>query len=183
MNSLLSAIAIITIVGHLVSIFRARAYWPFDYYPMYSLPFNKLIYPIVQGDHLTVFCLMDTTDSTKPVDLMSGPDVFPKCFHPLDRLNISYLMLAGLNLNGEQFQNKQRMEDAGRTVISANASTRISLDEILKGFIELAAENGTAVKKMSVIQLEWTNFRDPKSHYKKPDAIKIIGEYVAGINQ
>lgn len=180
MTVFLSVIALVTIFGHLLSTFKSRAYWPFDYYPMYSLPFDKLIYPIVQGNHLTLFCLMDASDPQNTVDLMSGPDVFPPSFHPLDRLNISYLMLFGLNLSSQdQFKNKQRMEDAGRSVLKSTSPTQTSLQDVLQCFIQLASENNRTIKKMQVVQLEWKNFRDANAHYLKPDSVTIVGEALA----
>jgi hypothetical protein len=172
-----SAISLVIVLGHLISIFQSKSYWPFDYYPMYSLPLHKVVYPIIQGEKLTLFSLIDVSDDSNPKDLMSQSGIFPPAFHPLDKLDISYILIQSMPyFSGPDAANKQRMEESTREVHSLASSSNSSVEKTLQKLMRLAHCNQHLIQKIRLIQLEWENFRDPKTSYRHPDRIVLIGE-------
>jgi hypothetical protein len=92
MHLVLSLVALIVLAGQAVAIARFRSYWPFDHYPMYSFPIARMRYPIVRGDLLTMFSLVEVHADGTTTDLLSGADIYPEAFHPLDRIEVVVLL-------------------------------------------------------------------------------------------
>jgi hypothetical protein len=177
-----SLISIVVVVGHLISTFRSKTYWPFDYYPMYSLPLEKVLYPVVNGNKLTLMTLIDRTDKTNPKDLFRDYGIFPPMFHPFDKLDVSYILvgaspLAQLQKNGL----RQRMDESTRGFQqNEKEADPKKLKEALNSLARLARQNNYPVKRLQVVQLEWNDFRDFKSSYLKPDKITVLEEVTLG---
>ncbi len=171
MHLVLSLVALIVLAGHAVAIVRFRSYWPFEHYPMYSFPISRMRYPIVRGDHLTMFSLVDVNDDGTTTDLLSSANIYPEAFHPLDRIEVVVLlvragMLQGLEPGGAA---SQHIDDRG-------AGSMAQLRQALCDLLEFARTNRPQLNTLRLVALEWFDFRNPQSDFKHPDRSRVIAE-------
>jgi hypothetical protein len=150
MYVVLSLVALLVLTGQAVAIVRFRSYWPFDHYPMYSTPVLRMRYPIVRGDHLTMYALVEVSDDGTTADLLSSAAIYPEVFHPLDRVEV--------------------------VVTLVRASATAQLEQALGDLLALARTNRPRLHTLRLVALEWSSFRDPRSDFKHPDRSRVIAE-------
>lgn len=174
-----SLISLIVIVGHLVAVFKARLYWPFSYYPMYSLPLNKLIYPIIDGGKLTVISLIDISDPANPVDIFSSSGTFPPPFRPLDKLESAYLLAEATTMLKERnAMGMGRLEDATKKFAYADSGDdSAQLKKVVGRLFNIARGNGFQIRAMRLVKYEWDDYRARHSHFSRPDRVTSLGEF------
>ena len=161
MHLVLSLVVLLVLAGHAVAIIRFRSYWPFDHYPMYSTPVRRMRYPIVRGDQLTMVSLVEVHDDGTTTDLLSGADIYPAAFHPLDRIEVVVtLVRAGL---------VQGLERGG-------AGSMAQLRQALTDLLAFARTNRPQLTTLRLVALEWSDFRSPKSNFKHPDRSRVFAE-------
>jgi hypothetical protein len=163
MHVVLSLVALLVLAGQAVAIVRFRSYWPFDHYPMYSTPVSRMRYPIVRGDHLTMFSLVEVNDDGTTTDLLSGADIYPQAFHPLDRIEIVVTLVRAGALQGLE------LDDRG-------AGSMAQLQKALRDLLEFARTNRPQLHTLRLVAMEWSSFRTPKSDFKHPDRSRVIAE-------
>jgi hypothetical protein len=66
---------------------------------MYSFPISRMRYPIVRGDQLTMFSLVEVNDDGTTTDRLSGADIYPEAF-PLDRIEVVVMLVRAGMLQG-----------------------------------------------------------------------------------
>lgn len=171
MHLVLSLVALLVLAGHAVAIVRFRSYWPFDHYPMYSTPVSRMRYPIVRGDRLTMFSLVEVNDDGTTTDLLGGADIYPEVFHPLDRIEVVLTLVRAGVLQGLEhaFAASQRVDDGG-------ARSMPQLQQALHDLLEFARTNRPQLNTLRLVALEWSDFRNPKSDFKHPDRSRVFAE-------
>jgi hypothetical protein len=172
MHLVLSLVVLLVLAGHAVAIVRSRSYWPFDHYPMYSTPVSRMRYPIVRGDQLTMFSLVEVNDDGTTTDLLGGADIYPEVFHPLDRIEIVItLVRAGV---------LQRLAERGDAAIGggdlAGAGSPARLEQALCDLLELGRRNRPRLNTLRLVAMEWSDFRNPTSDFKHPDRSRVFAE-------
>jgi hypothetical protein len=170
MHLVLSLVVLLVLAGHAVAIARFRSYWPFDHYPMYSTPVSRMRYPIVRGDHLTMFALVEVNDDGTTTDLLGGAEIYPEVFHPLDRIEVVVtLVRAGVvqALEQELAASKQTDDRGARSMALQNA---------LRDLLEFARTNRPQLNTLRLVAMEWSDFRNPKSDFKHPDRSRVFAE-------
>ena len=167
MHLVLSLVVLLVLAGHAVAIVRFRSYWPFDHYPMYSTPVSRMRYPIVRGDHLTMFSLVEVNDDGRTTDLLSGADIYPEAFHPLDRIEVVITLVRAGVLQGL---------DASRPIEDRGAGSMAPLQQALRDLLEFARTNRPQLNTLRLVAMEWSDFRDPRSNFKHPDRSRVIVE-------
>lgn len=160
MHLVLSLVALLVIAGQALAIVRARSYWPFDHYPMYSTPVARMRYPIVRGDQLTMFALVEVHGDGTTADLLSSADIYPEAFHPLDRIEV----VATLARTG------------ALQALSGDDRGVAQLSRALRDFLALARTNRPELTTLRLVALEWSDFRNAQSNFKHPDRSKVIAE-------
>ncbi|HEX8108750.1 MAG TPA: hypothetical protein VF516_13540 [Kofleriaceae bacterium] len=168
---MLSLVALLVLAGHAVAIVRFRSYWPFDHYPMYSFPISRMRYPIVRGGHLTMFSLVEVNDDGTTTDLLSGADIYPEAFHPLDRIEVVVTLVRAGMLEGleRELPASQHIDDRG-------AGSMAQLQKALCDLLEFARTNRPSLSTLRLVALEWSDFRNPQSDFKHPDRSRVIAE-------
>lgn len=167
MHLVLSLVVLLVVAGHAVAIVRARSYWPFDHYPMYSTPVSRMRYPLVRGDQLTMFSLVEVNDDGTTTDLLGGADIYPEAFHPLDRIEVVVtLVRAGV---------VQRLAERSEP-IEGGAGAPAQLQQALGDLLAFARTNRPRLSTLRLVALEWSAFRDPGSDFKHPDRSRVIAE-------
>jgi hypothetical protein len=162
MHLVLSLVALLVLAGHAVAIVRFRSYWPFDHYPMYSTPVSRMRYPIVRGDRLTMFSLVEVNADGTTTDLLGGADIYPEVFHPLDRIEVVVtLVRAGV---------LQRLADRGEPGETAQ------LQRVLGDLLAFARTNRPQLTTLRLVAMEWSEFRNPGSDFKHPDRTRVFAE-------
>lgn len=161
MHLLLSLVALLVLAGHAVAIARARSYWPFDHYPMYSTPVPRMRYPIMRGDQLTMFSIVGVNDDGTTAELLSEAPIYPKAFHPLDRMEV-VLTLARAG--------------AVQALAKPSEPAPATLHATLRDLLELARTHQPQIKTLQLVALEWTNFRSPTSAFQHPDRSRVFAE-------
>lgn len=156
----LSLIALLVLAVQAVAIIRFRSYWPFDHYPMYSTPVARMRYPIVRGDHLTMFSLVEVKGDGTTTDLLGEADIYPAAFRPLDRVEIVITLARAGALQG----------------LAPEATASEQLRQMLRDLLALARTNRPELSTLRLVAMEWSSFRDPSSDFKRPDRSRIIAE-------
>jgi hypothetical protein len=171
MHLVLSLVVLFVLAGQAVAIARFRSFWPFDHYPMYSFPISRMRYPIVRGDHLTMFSLVEVNEDGTTADLLSGADIYPEAFHPLDRIEIVVTLVRAGMLQGLQpaLAASSHIDDRG-------AGSTAQLQQALCDLLALARTNRPELSTLRLVALEWADFRDPRSSFKHPDRSRVIVE-------
>lgn len=159
MHVVLSLVALLVLAGQVVAIVRFRSYWPFDHYPMYSTPVARMRYPIVRGDHLTMFSLVEVNADGTTADLLGSADIYPEAFHPLDRVEVVVTLVRAGVLQG--------LDGAGSTA---------QLQKALCDLLEFARTNRPQLHTLRLVAMEWSSFRDPRTDFKHPDRSRVIAE-------
>lgn len=171
MHVVLSLVALLVLAGQVVAIVRFRSYWPFDHYPMYSTPVARMRYPIVRGDHLTMFSLVEVNDDGTTTDLLGSADIYPEAFHPLDRVEVVVtLVRAGV------LQGLEQALTAGKHIDDRGAGAMAQLQKALRELLEFARTNRPRLNTLRLVALEWSSFRNPKTNFKHPDRSRVIAE-------
>jgi hypothetical protein len=169
MHLVLSLVVLLVLAGHAVAIARFRSYWPFDHYPMYSTPVSRMRYPIVRGDHLTMFSLVEVKDDGTTTDLLGGADIYPEAFHPLDRIEVVVtLVRAGVV--------QELQELAASKHIDACGARSMALQKTLRDLLEFARTNRPQLNTLRLVAMEWSDFRNPTSDFKHPDRSRVFAE-------
>jgi hypothetical protein len=166
MHVVLSLIALLVLAGHAVAILRSRSYWPFDHYPMYSTPVARMRYPIVRGDRLTMFSLVEVNDDGTTADLLGGADIYPEAFHPLDRIEVVVTLVRAGVVKG--------LDD--RSEAMGGARSMAQLQSALRDLLELARMNRPQLNTLRLVAMEWSDFRNPRSDFKHPDRSRVFAE-------
>lgn len=170
MHLVLLLVVLLVLAGHAVAIVRFRSYWPFDHYPMYSTPVSRMRYPIVRGDHLTMFSLVEVNEDGTTTDLLGGADIYPGAFHPLDRIEVVVtLVRAGVVQALEQ-------ELAANKHIDDRGARSMALQKALRDLLEFARTNRPQLNTLRLVAMEWSDFRNPKSDFKHPDRSRVFAE-------
>lgn len=156
MHVVLSLVALLVLVGQAMAIVRFRSYWPFDHYPMYSTPVSRMRYPIVRGDQLTMFSLVEVNADGTTTDLLSDADIYPAAFHPLDRIEVVITFVKHIDARG-----------GGATA---------QLQQALRDLLEFARANRPQLNTLRLVAMEWASFRNSKSDFKHPDRSRVIAE-------
>ncbi len=167
MHLVLSLVALLVLAGHAVAIVRSRSYWPFDHYPMYSTPVSRMRYPIVRGDRLTMFSLVEVNADGTTTDLLGGAAIYPAAFHPLDRIEVVLTLVRAGVLQGL---------DASKQVDDRDARTMAQLQQALHDLLAFARTNRPQLNTLRVVAMEWSDFRNPKSDFKHPDRSRVFAE-------
>jgi len=170
MHLVLSLVVLLVLAGHAVAIVRSRSYWPFDHYPMYSTPVSRMRYPIVRGDRLTMFSLVEVNDDGTTTDLLGGADIYPEVFHPLDRIEVVItLVRAGI---------VQRLAARSEAVGGGDpgAGSTPQLQRVLCDLLALARMNRPRLNTLRLVAMEWSDFRNPESDFKHPDRSRVFAE-------
>jgi hypothetical protein len=171
MHLVLSLVALFVLAGHAVAIVRFRSYWPFEHYPMYSSPVSRMRYPIVRGDHLTMFSLAEVNDDGTTTDLLGGANIYPEAFHPLDRIEVVVmLMRAGM------LQGLERELAASKHIDDRGAGSMAQLQRALCDLLEFARTNRPQLNTLRLVAMEWSSFRNPKSDFRHPDRSRVVAE-------
>jgi hypothetical protein len=174
----LSIVAAVVVLGHLYAIAVYRAIWPFDHYPMYSFPIKKMRYPIVVGDSLTMFSIVELLPGGGRQDLLSGARIYPPDFHPLDRLEVMLMLIKAGLLDKIHSEINERHSDHFRREVTrapaAGAGDRVH--EALADLLTHAASNRPALKAIAVVQMRWNDFRKESSDFRTPDSVSVIAE-------
>lgn len=171
MHVVLSIIALVVLAGQAVAIVRFRSYWPFDHYPMYSTPVSRMRYPMVRGDQLTMFALVEVHGDGTTTDLLSRADIYPEAFHPLDRIEVVLTLvragaLHGLSASG---QGQGQGDDRG-------AQAMAQLQRALGDLLAFARIRRPELATLRLVALEWSDFRDPGSDFQHPDRSRVFAE-------
>lgn len=167
MHVVLSLVALLVLAGQAVAIVRARSYWPFDHYPMYSTPVSRMRYPLLRGDRLTMFSLVQVHDDGTTADLLGSADIYPEAFHPLDRIEVVLTLVRAGVLQG--LDDSEQVDDRG-------ARSMAQLQRALRDLLELARTNRPELNTLRLVALEWSDFRDPESDFKHPDRSRVFAE-------
>ena len=171
MYVVLSLVALLVLAGQVVAIVRFRSYWPFDHYPMYSTPVSRMRYPIVRGEHLTMFSLVEVRGDGTTTDLLSDADIYPEAFHPLDRIEIVVtLVRAGV------LQGLEQEPTASKHIDDRGARSMAQLQKALCDLLEFARTNRPQLNTLRLVAMEWSSFRNPESDFKHPDRSRVITE-------
>jgi hypothetical protein len=165
MHVVLSLVALLVLAGHAVAIARFRSYWPFDHYPMYSTPVSRMRYPLVRGNRLTMFTLVEARADGTTADLLGGADIYPEVFHPLDRIEVVLTLVRAGVLQGLA----QEVDDRG-------AGAMVPLRRALGDLLEVARSNRPELTTLRLVALEWSDFRDPSSDFQHPDRSRVCAE-------
>jgi hypothetical protein len=170
MHLVLSLIALLVLAGQAVAIVRFRSYWPFEHYPMYSFPVSRMRYPIVRGDRLTMFSLIEVHDDGTTTDLLSSAAIYPEAFHPLDRIEVVVLLVRAGMLQG-----LQHALAASNQIDDRGAGSTDELDQALRDLLDFARLNRPQLNTLRLVAMEWS-FRNPGSDFKHPDRSRVIAE-------
>lgn len=170
MHLVLSLVALLVLAGQAVAIVRARSYWPFDHYPMYSTPVARMRYPIVRGDHLTMVSLVEVNDDGTTTDLLGAADIYPEAFHPLDRVEVVLTLVRAGIVQGLDQGLEQGLEH------DRAARSMAQLQRTLRDLLEFARTNRPELNTLRLVAMEWSSFRNPRSDFKHPDRSRVIAE-------
>lgn len=171
MHLVLSLVALIVLAGQAVAIARFRSYWPFDHYPMYSFPIARMRYPIVRGDLLTMFSLVEVHADGTTTDLLSGADIYPEAFHPLDRIEVVVLLVRAGMLQGLDAPAATRQQ-----IVDRSAGSPARLEQALRDLLGFARTHRPGLTTLRLLALEWPAFRDPGSDVRRPARARLIAE-------
>ncbi|HEY0195876.1 MAG TPA: hypothetical protein VGC42_32410 [Kofleriaceae bacterium] len=158
MHLVLSLVALLVLAGHALAIARARSYWPFDHYPMYSTPVPRMRYPLIRGDQLTMFAVVGVDDDGTTAELLGAADIYPEAFHPLDRIEVVITLVR-----------------AGAVQAIAGAPSP-ALHQVLADLVTLARQNRPRLTALRLVAMEWADFRAPTSAFEHPDRARVFAE-------
>jgi hypothetical protein len=167
MHVVLSIIALVVLAGQALAIVRFRSYWPFDHYPMYSTPVSRMRYPIVRGDQLTMFALVEVHGDGTTTDLLSSADIYPEAFHPLDRIEVVVTLVRAGVLHG--------LAASGPGDDRA-APAMAQLQRALRDLLAFARTHRPQLNTLRLVALEWSDFRNPTSDFQHPDRSRVFAE-------
>ena len=166
MHVVLSIIALVVLAGQALAILRFRSYWPFDHYPMYATPVARMRYPIIRGDQLTMFALLEVHRDGTTAELLSSADIYPEAFHPLDRIEVVLTLVRAGALHG--IAASSHGDDRG----PAMAPLQRALGDLL-AFARIRRPELAALR---LVALEWSDFRHPGSDFQHPDRSRVFAE-------
>lgn len=171
MHVVLSIVSVIVLVGEAIAIARFRPYWPFDHYPMYSFPVARMRYPIVRGDQLTMFSLVEVKADGTTADLLSGAHIYPETFHPLDRIEIVVLLVRAGMLQGVE-----HVGGATNQIEARGAGSLAKVQQALSDLLAYGRTNRPELHTLRLVAMEWSDFRDRRSDFTHPDRVRVIAE-------
>jgi hypothetical protein len=171
MHVVLSIIALVVLAGQAMAILRFRSYWPFDHYPMYATPVSRMRYPIVRGDQLTMFALLEVHRDGTTTELLSSADIYPEAFHPLDRIEVVVTLVRAGVLHGlaASAEGDDRRDDRRGPAMA-------QLQRALRDLLAFARIGRPELDALRLVALEWSDFRNPSSDFQHPDRSRVFAE-------
>jgi hypothetical protein len=175
MHVVLSIIALVVLAGQAMAILRFRSYWPFDHYPMYATPVSRMRYPIVRGDQLTMFALLEVRRDGTTTELLSSADIYPEVFHPLDRIEVVVTLVRAGVLHGlaASGQGDGRGDGPGD---DRGGPAMAQLQRALRDLLAFARIRRPELDTLRLVALEWSDFRNPSSDFQHPDRSRVFAE-------
>jgi len=134
---------------------------------MYSTPVSRMRYPIIRGDQLTMFALLEVHRDGTTTELLSSADIYPEAFHPLDRIEVVLTLVRAPVLQALA---------ASAEGDDRRAPAMAQLQRALRDLLAFARIRRPELDTLRLVALEWSDFRNPSSDFQHPDRSRVFAE-------